>query len=80
MFTLVLVSSSFSTKAGMTARIDRTYIQRQRGVDRKVKEVECFRKWECKNAKMLRVLFHIWMFGDTKCGEGLEIIGCCLNI
>ena len=72
----------FSTEAGVTARIDRTSIQRQKqrqkGLDQKVMEVECFKKWEYENASSLRMLFHMSMFGDRKSEEGLEIIACCL--
>jgi len=76
----------FSTKAGMTARIDRTYIQRQRQrqrqklkrLDQKVREVECFKKWEYENARSFRVVFQMSMFDDRESEEGLEIIGCCL--
>jgi len=64
----------------MTARVDRTYIQRQRQkrLDQKVREVECFKKWEYENARSLRVVFQMSMFGDREGEEGLEIIGCCL--
>jgi hypothetical protein len=64
----------------MTVRIDRTFIQRQRqnGLDQKVRAVECFKKWEYENARSLRVVFQMSMFGDRESEEGLEIIGCCL--
>lgn len=64
----------------MTARIGRTYIQRQKqkGLDQKVREVECFKKWEYEHARGLRMVFQVSMFGDRESEEGLEIIGCCL--
>jgi len=73
-------SFHFSTKAGVTARIDRTYIQRQRqkGLDQKVREVECFKKWEYENSRSLNVVFQMSMFSDGESEEGLEITGCCL--
>ena len=64
----------------MTARIERTYIQRQKGLDQKVREVECFKKWEYENARSLKVVFQMSMFGDRESEECLEIMGVALYL